>query len=279
MAIVNYDRQGKPQIRRVEAFCSGRDGQLPNINETFREILDNLDKAIKAECDDVNQNALNNCHGDWYEWIIACVAWNFRLTSNKNSIALLLPNISRFDVASLYTSELYEHINDLRRKVLDTAGVQLITSNPDFVVINPDGIELDDSFNIPIAEFTESTISKLQETYSYFTGKCLFNNIVAYLSVKASFRPDRRLQIPHEGSLMKATYIHLQTREWVINPRGLKYYAAASQVGNADRDALKTVATHSITNVQSLPQAAVDEVFEINTVEQAHTAFSEILDD
>jgi Cfr10I/Bse634I restriction endonuclease len=75
---------------------------------------------------------------------------------------------------------------------------------------------------------------------------------------------------------MKATYIHLQTREWIINPRGLKYYAAASVVGDADRDALKTVATHSITNVQSLPQAAVDEVFEINTVEQAHIAFGEI---
>jgi hypothetical protein len=279
MAIVNYDRQGKPQIKRIEAFCSVRNGQLPNINETFRGILNSLDSAVKAECVDVKQGALSNCHGDWYEWIIACVAWNFRLTSNKNSIALLLPNISRFDVARLYTSDLYEHINDLRRKVLDTAGVQLITSNPDFVVINPDGIELDDSFNIPITEFTEGTIKKLQEAYRYFIGKCLFNNIIAYISVKSSFRPDRRLQIPHEGSLMKATYIHLQTREWVINPRGLKYYAAASEVGNADRDALKTVATHSITNVQSLPQAAVDEVFEINTVEQAHAAFREILVD
>jgi hypothetical protein len=110
MAIVNYDRQGKPQIKRIEAFCSVRNGQLPNINETFRGILNSLDSAVKAECADVKQGALSNCHGDWYEWIIACVAWNFRLTSNKNSIALLLPNISRFDVASLYTSDLYEHI-------------------------------------------------------------------------------------------------------------------------------------------------------------------------
>jgi hypothetical protein len=276
MAIVNYDGQGKPQIKRIEAFCSLRSGQIPNTNETFRGILDSLDRAVRAECPEVTQGALNNCHGDWYEWIVACVAWNFRLTSNRNSIALLLPNISRFDVAKLYTSDLYEHINDLRLKVLDAAGVQLITSNPDFVVINPDEIQLEDSFNTPITEFTEVTINKLQESYRHFTGRCSFNSIAAYLSVKASFRPDRRLQIPHEGSLMKATYIHLQTREWIINPRGLKYYAAASVVGDADRDALKTVATHSITNVQSLPQAAVDEVFEINTVEQAHTAFGKI---
>lgn len=279
MAIVTYDATGKPQIKRVEAFCEVRKGQIPNINETFRGILDALDNAVKTACPDVKQGALSNCHGDWYEWMIACVAWNFRLTNNKKPLALLLPNVSRFDVASLYVSELHDHISDLRKKVSDTAGVQLITSNPDFVVINPEDLHLGDSLNTPITEFTESTIAKLQESYKDFQGKCLFNNIIAYLSVKASFRPDRRLQIPHEGSLMKATYIHLQTREWIINPRGLKYYAAASKVGKADRDALKTVATHSITNVQSLPQAAVDEVFEINTLEQAHAAFAEILVD
>jgi hypothetical protein len=276
MAIVNYDGQGKPQIKSIEAFCSLRHGQIPNINETFRGILDSLDQAIRIECCDVTQSALNKCHGDWYEWIVACVAWNFRLTRNKNSMALLLPNISSFDVASLYTPDLYEHINDLRQKVLNSAGVQLITSNPDFVVISADNIQLDDTFNTPITEFTEDSIRKLKESYRLFIGKCSFNDIVAYLSVKSSFRPDRRLQIPHEGSLMKATYIHLQTREWIINPKGLKYYAAASKVNDADRGALKTVATHSITNVQSLPQAAVDEVFEINSVEQAHLAFSEI---
>lgn len=279
MAIVNYDGQGKPQIKRVEAFCSIRNGQIPTTNETFRGILDGLDSAIRTECPGVTQSALNNCHGDWYEWIVACIAWNFRLTSNKNSVALLLPNISSFDVGSLYTSNLYEHINDLRQKVLITAGVQLITSNPDFAVIYPDSIQLDNTFSTPITEFTENTIRRLKESYRYFIGRCSFNDIVAYLSVKSSFRPDRRLQIPHEGSLMKATYIHLQTREWIINPRGLKYYAAASEVGDADRNALKTVATHSITNVQSLPQAAVDEVFEINSLEQAHIAFSEILSD
>ncbi|MGB3297403.1 MAG: Cfr10I/Bse634I family restriction endonuclease [Phormidesmis sp.] len=276
IAIVKYDRQGKPQIKRVEAFCSLRNGQIPNPNETFKGILDRLDAAVRAECPDVTQGALSNCHGDWYEWIVDCVAWNFRLTSNKQSTALLLPNVSRFDVATLYTSNLYEYIDDLRQKVLDVAGVQLITSNPDFVVIIPDEATLDDSFDIPISEFTEATINKLQESYKHFIGGCSFNSIAAYLSVKTSFRPDRRLQISHEGSLMKATYIHLQTREWIIDPEGLKYYAAASKVGNADREALKTVATHSITNVQSLPQAAVDEVFEINTIEQAHAAFNEI---
>lgn len=276
MAIVEQDSAGKLQIKRLEAFCTLRNGLIPSSAEAFTDIFKSLDNGLKTQYPQLTQNALNNCHGEWYEWIVACLAWNFRLTNNKNYIALLLPSVSSFDVATLYESNLYSHINDLRQKVLDTAGVQLITSNPDFVIINTNSIELDDSFNTPITEFTEANIKRLKSSYRHFVGKCSFYSIVGYLSVKSSFRPDRRLQIPHEGSLMKATYIHLQTREWVINPKGLKYYAAAAEVGDADRKALKTVATHSITNVQSLPQAAVDEVFEINTVEQSCNAFRKI---
>lgn len=76
---------------------------------------------------------------------------------------------------------------------------------------------------------------------------------------------------------MKAIYTHLQTREWIISPKGLKYFAIATVVGTPDRAALKTVATHSITTVHSIPQAAVDEVFEVNSLEQTQTAFAQIL--
>lgn len=76
---------------------------------------------------------------------------------------------------------------------------------------------------------------------------------------------------------MKAIYTHLQTREWIINPKGVKYFAIATKVGNPDRAALKTVATHSITTVHSVPQAAVDEVFQVNSLQQAQEAFSQIL--
>ena len=76
---------------------------------------------------------------------------------------------------------------------------------------------------------------------------------------------------------MKALYAHLQTREWITAPKGLKYFAIATKVTNPDRNSLKTVATHSLTTVFSLPQAAVDEVFEVNTLQQANHAFSAIL--
>ncbi|MCC5846693.1 MAG: Cfr10I/Bse634I family restriction endonuclease [Verrucomicrobia bacterium] len=95
-----------------------------------------------------------------------------------------------------------------------------------------------------------------------------FKTIVGFAATKTSFRPDRRLQIPHEGSLMKAIYAHLVTREWELKPRGLKYLAIACKVGEPDRRALKTVATHSITTVTDLPKAAVDEVYRINSFDE-----------
>ena len=76
---------------------------------------------------------------------------------------------------------------------------------------------------------------------------------------------------------MKALYAHLKTRLWEIDAKGLKYYAMARKVGNSDRKALKTVATHSLISVDAKPQSAVDEVYEVDTLERAKQVFDEIL--
>jgi hypothetical protein len=76
---------------------------------------------------------------------------------------------------------------------------------------------------------------------------------------------------------MKAIYVHLQTREWIINPLGLRYSAMATKVSNADREALKTVATHSIVSVSSTPIPAVDAVYEVDTPHSAKAAFKDLL--
>jgi hypothetical protein len=276
--VIEYTN-GKPQIKRVETFCSMLNSNLPDDSVTYSEILDVIDKSVLSEHPKVKMGALNNCHGDWYEWILAARAWNFRIKNNRNFMLMLLPNVSSFDVAKLYDHTLFGYINDLRNKVLESADVQLITSNPDFVIIDTTNIELDESFLQPITEFTAETIERLQKMYRHFTHRCSFNDINGYLSVKTTFRPDRRLQLSHEGSLMKATYVHLQTRDWIINPKGLRYYGAATHVSDADRRGLRTVATHSIINVQSIPQAAVDDVFTINSNEDTDRVFNIILNE
>lgn len=183
----------------------------------------------------------------------------------------------QFDVGSLYSTRLNNLIIDLKKKVAEVSGVQLITSNPDFVIIHRDLARGVLGNMAPIEHLTPESLTGLEVIYRKFIGTCDFEQIVGYISVKTSLRPDRRLQISHEGSLMKALYAHLQTREWIISPTGLKFYAVATKISDADINALKTVATHSLTTVFSLPQAAVDEVFEVNTLQQASQAFSSIL--
>jgi hypothetical protein len=177
---------------------------------------------------------------------------------------------------SLYVPELYEMIVHLRKEVRQSASVSLVTSNPDFVIIRS---SLLDSSVIrqPINAPTASDIHFLDNLFNNFRSICEFGDIRAYCSVKYSLRPDRRLQIPHEGSLIKALHVHLQTRKWIINCDPIKYYAASRSLGPSDVEALKTVATHSITNVNSIPQPAVDEVFSLPTLSHAKAMFEQIL--
>jgi hypothetical protein len=252
-------------------------GKLPSKNKPIDELISDFDKEVSKVDKTVTKDALNNVHGDWYEWLLAISAWNYSAENKKANLALLTPNISQFDIARLYNDKLYNLIQDLRDKVLKSSSVQLISSNPDFVIIDRKVINAAIKKIEPITKIDQDAISLIENSFRELLGKCDFDDIHGYVSVKTSFRPDRRLQIPHEGSLMKAIYTHLQTREWIINPKGLKYYAIATKVGNPDRAALKTVATHSITTVHSVPQAAVDEVFEVNSLQQAQDAFSQIL--
>lgn len=267
---------GKPQVIKDQAFCSLLGNILPAEDKSFDELFSEMDAEVYSNAD-VTKQAMSNVHGDWYEWLLAISAWNFCANNPSANVPLLMPNISQFDVASLYVERLFHLIQDLRNKVEDSSEVKLITSNPDFVIINRDVINTEIGEITLIDNLTPEIISELSGKFRQFENKCDFSQIEGYIAVKKSLRPDRRLQIPHEGSLMKAIYKHLQTREWIIDPKGLKYYAMASSVSDADKNALKTVATHSITTVSSLPQAAVDDVFQIDSIQQAQEIFQRIL--
>lgn len=254
---------------------------LPRPDANFKELFDDLDQKVRNENPDISSGSLGNAHGDWYQWLIAISAWNHRLKlkelGHEPYLALLLPKRSSLVLSNMYTTELAELVDDLRLKVLESAQVELITSNPDLILINAADLAMPDIFEREISFVTPQEVDCLDRAYTSFLGKCQFQNIVGYLSVKFSFRPDRRLQIPHEGSLTKAVYIHLQTRQWIIGAPGLKYYACAAKLNAADITALKTVATHSLTSVQSVPEAAVDDVFQIDSFQSAEQVWNQIL--
>lgn len=277
MTFIRKLKDGKSQVIKDIAFCTLLKNKFPEKTESLKGVIDDIGVQVQKADSSITKDALNNARGDWYEWLLAISAWNYFVENKKAHFAMLTPNISQFDVAALYDEKLYGLINDLRAKVLASSSVQLISSNPDFVIIDR---KLANKIFPKIEKITkidQEAIKKIETAYKQFESLCGFDDIIGYISIKLSFRPDRRLQIPHEGSLMKAIYTHLQTREWIIKPKGIKYYAIATKVGVSDRAALKTVATHSITTVHSIPQAAVDEVFEINSLEQAKDAFEVIL--
>lgn len=258
---------GKPQIKPKEALSEMLNNKIPDATKNLSELFEEFDENIKGINSDIKGGALNKVHGDWYEWLLGIEFWNYRIRNQRNYLILNLPNVSQFDCSRLYIEKLAGFIDSLKENVLEASEVELISSNPDFVIIDTSQMELDARFSEEITEITPDVINMLVTVYEDFENKCDFNQLIGYVSVKTSLRPDRRLQLAHEGSLMKALYVHLQTREWIIEPEGLKYYAISRAVNNADRRALKTVATHSITTVQSKPQSAVDDIFQINRLE------------
>lgn len=255
MTFIRTLKGGKSQVIKDVAFCTLLKNKMPGENKHFTDLISDFDKEVLKADKSVTKDALNNVHGDWYEWLLAIAAWNYCADHKKANLPLLTPNISQFDISMLYNDKLYNLIQDLRNKVLTSSSVQLISSNPDFVIIDRNIVNKIFPKIDKITAIDQSAISKIETAYKAFETQCDFDNIHGYVSVKTSFRPDRRLQIPHEGSLMKAIYTHLQTREWIINPKGIKYFAIATKVGKPDRAALKTVATHSITTVHSVPSS------------------------
>lgn len=264
---------GRLQLQKDRAFCELLNDSLPPSDKLLTELISEFDSTIRTAEPSITNDALKNAHGDWYEWLLGISAWNCYLENPTTNLTLPLPNITQLDVVNLYNPSLKALIDDLKVKLIEISGVRLITSNPDFVIIDRSLVEKIMPSMQHIDQLTPESLEKLDNAYLGFLEKCSFENLVGYASVKSSFRPDRRLQCSHEGSLMKAIYAHLQTRLWVINPKGLKYYAISTRVSGADRTGLKTVATHSIPTVHSLPQAAVDDAFEINSLLQAAEVF------
>lgn len=256
----------------VSSFANG----LPGPTVTLTECLIKLCDFAKSINPATTEDALKNARGTWFEWLLAICAWNARASSGKTGVAITLPNISAFDCGHLYVPHLQSMIQHLNNEVAKHGG-ELITSNPDFVLLKLGAVVLP-ALPPRIATVPNAQIlTDLDSLYKGFIGQCGFDDVVGYLAAKVTLRPDRRLQIAHEGSLTKALYKHLQTRQWVTMPVGIKYYAMVTRASAADHRALRTVATHSVVDVSSIPQRAVDSVLEVPTLGEAELAFSIIL--
>ena len=274
----------KSTLHRDHCFIGAFSAGLPPENVSIADIMQAMEIAINKACAElgfpkVNPNAFNNARGTWFEYLIAISLWNLRIDFPKTYTSLIvkLPNVSTMKFIDLFEPKTHNMLNDLERS-LGGQGVNLVTSNPDLLCVTDlEGLNVEKECLIKFENCTQDCLNTISTAYNLILGKCKYNSIKFGIALKSSTRPDRRLQIPHEGSILKAINAHLQTRFWDPS-HDVRYYAAtASPITEADIKAFKTAATHSITDVNVRPMAAVDKPFYLATLADTKAMFIECM--
>jgi hypothetical protein len=239
---------------------------------SYVDLLDECANNARL-VDQPPQNAINNARGAWYAWIIAIDAMKHCIENSEANYLIKLPNARQFDAHSLYVQSIWSLIDDFRSKLNAIGNVNLVTSNPDFVILKR---RLRAAPLIINSTITTVDLDSIDEFYKDFVEACELDDVIGHVGAKTSVRPDRRIQLLHEGSLTKAIYAHLQTRLWLTEAKGVKYYAVSLAWGDADIEGLRSVATHSIASASLTPQPAVDDVIEVKDSITAKSFFSRI---
>ena len=224
-------------------------------NNAPLNILSAIENNVKHLHPTVHSSALNKCRGSWYEWIINIMAWNYGIANHSPYLLIQLPNVSSLDVYSLYQVNIYQVIKDYKNE-LNKEFLTLITSNPDFVLIRKNNKH---NYSY-IIDITPDTIDFLEKIYLGYLNSCTLDDIVGFVSTKSSFRPDRRLQIINEGSLVKAIFYKMALSLGATNMSYPKYYAVSNDFTAKDKAAFNNVALHSIVSNENIK--AVDAVFD-----------------
>ena len=85
MTFIRTLKGGKSQVIKDVAFCTLLKGKLPIETKNFDELISDFDKEVSKVDKSVTKDALNNVHGDWYEWLLAIAAWNFCVDNKKEA--------------------------------------------------------------------------------------------------------------------------------------------------------------------------------------------------
>lgn len=246
-------------VNTAEVFCSVYN-KLSNDQQDDFQLCLRLMKEYAVKNYAASGDSLKNVGGAWYAWLLAI---GFSIEAKRRGLKKLflkLPNVRVMPCTNLYNHNLTSLLKDFEEKLYHVSQANLITSNPDFVVIRTtegyNGTELQN----PI---TTAVLENFDTQYQSFEGNLRLGDLEAYIGVKTSLRPDRRIQLLHEGSLMKAIHTHLVTRNWDITAERLRYYGISLTTTAADVSGLKSVATHSIITAGVKPERAVDALVEI----------------
>lgn len=284
--------------------------QLPVANKSFAEVIDDLQNYTKqqfrvkdARLKMPTQQSFGNCNGRWAEYVYAVFAWNKLVELNANPAAeyvyiyTKLPNNNSSDNEwiSLLDEANYNELQHFSRDGTDQevraahhSAFLLCSSNPDAVILKYPkatyeqlGLRIDPCS--PLDCISNAVMQKLDSLYPSLLGKVRpYDNLVAFLSIKNSIRPDRRYQFVHEGDNIKAVLLFLISRGIDRRLRRTdvqkKFYAVAlSPIGAPDLRAMETAMTACLTDLTGEPIWSVDKLFQCTYLTDVATTISEIL--
>jgi len=126
-------------------------------------------------------NAINNARGAWYAWMLAIEALRFNLREVASNYLIKLPNITQFDSTMLYKHELSDLISDFKTKLIAIGNVNLVTSNPDYVIIRRSVVATLPS--IPTL-LSGADLDRIDVWYRTFISQCELDDIVGYVGAK-----------------------------------------------------------------------------------------------
>ena len=214
---------------------------LPDPECSFQKILEALDEGAVALikkynaverkkdepdqriCTEPNQGSFNKCHGDWTEYICDVFTWNILSELNKGKgddedcfVYVKLPDRNvrkKKESENVWTrllSQRAQQLIEIRRQRLKKAEndyeVKLESSNPDAVILQiaPNLLPEDLDPRECMTNISIENQKRLSDTFKKCKGLIKsVDQLVAFLSYKASTRADRRYQWIVEGNSVK----------------------------------------------------------------------------
>lgn len=204
--------QGGIQVYADLAFANIYPTLSPNtpINEVSKKIRRRVvaEAHNKYDGEKPSSGSLNNCSGRWNE-LAFLVPAHISILEKKDSIYIVkLGNEKSIKFWELYTEESRSIFCNLLTN-LSLNNISIRCSTPDFVVINKEVIRSQVP-QIDSTEISPEQIALFLQLYKYLKSRCQPSDIKAFISIKASNRPDRRYQILYEATITKyaSKYIH-----------------------------------------------------------------------
>lgn len=294
---------------------------LPDSHSEFSEIVKTLDERTKAvytacrrkhgykKLKIPSSQSLGNCHGLWTEYLFDAISWNTLSEFNKHSksgkyyIYVKLPNRKDTDKASdsasvFWTNLLGEEASNriqVKKDMLDESAtrkarekitVKLESSNPDAVILclnSSDCSGLLDPTKA-IDNLSLKTQEELDSIFEKCKGKVVdASQIISFLSVKTSTRPDRRYQFILEGNSTKGLYAIACDPDNDLKYGALmknRFFAFTLQEKkDADHTALDgLIMFASLFNEAVGPAYAIDKLYDCSALSDVAEKIQEIID-